>query len=170
MVLKVRLVNVVCMKRPDVDTDKEVDMSEKFEEVVEDLKEDIIESQKDQLGHISRAVKKSDNPREKLRKEISKKDQDGKPGELVEKFWQEEEISYLLDKRKEMGNDELEEFFQGNSELHEMDFNPFSRTEEKLIIQNYQAKTPEELAEMLEREERVVKLKLNLMGLDQNIE
>lgn len=157
------------MKHPgNLKEDQEApEMKEKFEEIVDELRTEIIDGQKDELGRVSKTVKQSDNPREKLRKEIKKDDgEKDAPGDKVESFWQEEEIKYLLEKRKEMSNEELEEFFQRKSELHEMDFNPFSRTEEKLILQNYNAKTPEELASMLDREERVVKLKLDLMGLD----
>ncbi|MFQ3275425.1 MAG: hypothetical protein ACI9SF_000575, partial [Candidatus Nanohaloarchaea archaeon] len=73
--------------------------------------------------------------------------------------------------RKNMSNQELKEFLEKESdlqkELNEIDeWKGFSRWEERFMIQNNLNKEPEEIAEELGREEKEVRLKMRMLGLD----
>jgi tRNA(Phe) wybutosine-synthesizing methylase Tyw3 len=83
--------------------------------------------------------------------------------------WDPQEIEHLVRNRKKMSNDELEEFLRKDHELQEelqaREWTDFSRWEERFLIQNHKNMTPEEVGEELDREERVVELKMRTMGL-----
>lgn len=79
--------------------------------------------------------------------------------------WSQEEIEFLKNNRSEMSNEELEDFMNKDSEFHEVDWEPFSRSQERYIIESYQTTDIEGLAEQLDRDEKVVRLKLKMMGL-----
>ncbi|MFB6181205.1 MAG: hypothetical protein ABEJ93_04990 [Candidatus Nanohalobium sp.] len=80
--------------------------------------------------------------------------------------WSQEEIEFLKNNRKEMDNDEMQEFMEKDSEFHEVDWQPFSRSQERYIIQNYRRTGLEELAEQMDRDEDVLRLKMKMMGLN----
>lgn len=84
--------------------------------------------------------------------------------------WDPREIKQLEKNRKKMSNKELEKFLKKDSELHKDleefgEWNGFSRWEERFIVQNYQHKTPEEIANDMERKEKEIRLKMRMMGL-----
>lgn len=79
--------------------------------------------------------------------------------------WSMEEIEFLKNNRSEMSNDEMEDFMNKESEFHEVDWEPFSRSQERYLIQAYQTSDLEELAEQMDRTEKVLSLKLRMMGL-----
>lgn len=85
---------------------------------------------------------------------------------MTDSEWSQEEIEFLKNNRSEMSNDEMEEFMQKDSEFHEVDWQPFSRSQERYLIQAYQTSDLEELAEQMDREPDVLRLKLKMMGLE----
>lgn len=81
------------------------------------------------------------------------------------------EIEHLTKNRKKMSNSELKEFLKRESDLQDEleevdDWNGFSRWEERFMIQNNLSKNPDEIAEELGRDEKEVRLKMRLLGLD----
>lgn len=85
--------------------------------------------------------------------------------------WDPREIQHLEKNRKKMSNKELKKFLQKDSELHEDlekfgEWNGFSRWEERFIVQNYQNMTPEEISDQMERQEKEIRLKMRMMGLN----
>ncbi|MFB6204351.1 MAG: hypothetical protein ABEJ75_01765, partial [Candidatus Nanohaloarchaea archaeon] len=79
--------------------------------------------------------------------------------------WDPEEVEFLVNNRTEMDNDEMEDFLRGDTELQQREWSPFSRSEERFILQHHQSSSPGEIAESLDREERAVELQMMLMGL-----
>jgi hypothetical protein len=77
-----------------------------------------------------------------------------------------EEIEFLKNNRSEMSNDEMEDFMNRESEFHEVEWEPFSRSQERYLIQAYQTSSLEELADQMDRTEKVLSLKLRMMGLE----
>ena len=90
------------------------------------------------------------------------KRKDGRP-------WTEQEMEYLKNNRKEMSNEELKEFMKGN-EYSDEDWKPFSRTEERYIIQSIGTTDVEEIASGLNREVERVEKKIRMMGLEVPVE
>jgi hypothetical protein len=80
--------------------------------------------------------------------------------------WSMEEIEFLKNNRSEMSNDEMEDFMNRESEFHEVEWEPFSRSQERYLIQAYQTSSLEELADQMDRTEKVLSLKLRMMGLE----
>lgn len=80
--------------------------------------------------------------------------------------WSMEEIEFLKNNRSEMSNEELENFMNKDSEFHKVDWEPFSRSQERYIIQAYRTSDLEELSEQLDRDENVLRLKMRMMGLE----
>lgn len=80
--------------------------------------------------------------------------------------WSMEEVEFLKNNRTEMSNEEMENFMQKDSEFHEVDWQPFSRSQERYLIQSYQTSDIDELAEQMDREPKVLRLKLKMMGLE----
>jgi hypothetical protein len=78
--------------------------------------------------------------------------------------WSQEEIEYLKNNRTEMSNEELEDFFL--DEGSETDWKPFSRTEERYILESFSTSSEEELAEALNRDVEQIEKKIRMMGLD----
>lgn len=81
-----------------------------------------------------------------------------------------QEIEFLAKNRKSMSNEEMEEFLRKDSEVHEKleeidEWNGFSRWEERFMVQNASAKSPEEIAEQMDREQEEVELKMQMLGL-----
>lgn len=79
-----------------------------------------------------------------------------------------QQVEYLVQEKTDMDNEELEKFLAGEHEASETlkNWNDYSRTEEKFMIQNYQTSSPEEIAERLDRPQEEVEVKLKLMGLN----
>lgn len=84
--------------------------------------------------------------------------------------WDPQEVKHLANNRKSMSNEELEEFFQRDSELHEKmdgldEWKDFTRWEERFVIQNYQAMSVSEIADQLGRDEKIVDIKMRMLGV-----
>ncbi|MFB6143949.1 MAG: hypothetical protein ABEJ98_01435 [Candidatus Nanohaloarchaea archaeon] len=84
------------------------------------------------------------------------------------------EIEFLAENRKEMTNEELEEFLRKDSDVHEKledvdEWNGFSRWEERFMVQNHNSKSPGEIAEELDRDEDEVELKMRMLGLQPEV-
>lgn len=80
--------------------------------------------------------------------------------------WSMEEIDFLKNNRSEMSNEEIEDFMNRESEFHEVEWEPFSRSQERYLIQAYQTSSLGELADQMDRTEKVLSLKLRMMGLE----
>lgn len=120
------------------------------------MDEDVV---KDQLVEKAKRVLDDQlTSREKVeRKALSDK---GKGG-----VWSKEEIDFLKNNRNGMSNEELEDFFVSN-EYSDEDWAPFSRTEERYILQSYGTSDLETIAEGLDRTVEEVKKKVKMMGLE----
>lgn len=81
--------------------------------------------------------------------------------------WSREEVEFLANNRRNMDNDELEEFLRGESEIQKKEWSPFSRSEERFILQNHTSSSPDEIAESLDRSVKAVEMQMRLMGLNQ---
>jgi len=80
--------------------------------------------------------------------------------------WSMEEIEFLKNNRSEMSNEEMEDFMNKDSDFHKVDWEPFSRSQERYIIQSYQTSDIDELAEQMDRDVEVLRLKIRMMGLE----
>ena len=102
-----------------------------------------------------------------------------KSGEMDEKIEREafsetgaslnpEQIEFLVRQRTSMDNEELEEFLAGNHDARKelRSWEPFSRTEEKYMMQNLQTESIEEIAQSIDRKPEQVELQIKIMGLD----
>ncbi|MFQ3308578.1 MAG: hypothetical protein ACI977_000820 [Candidatus Nanohaloarchaea archaeon] len=127
---------------------------EEMSSAVEEMVEDITETE--------------NNTRKNPRKEVienSKEEQD--VGSKIPRSWDPVELDFLINNRTSLGNKELEDFLQEDSEVHEKmeKLSNFSNTEKRFLMEHAQAMNIEQLAERLDREEEVVQLKLESLGL-----
>lgn len=100
---------------------------------------------------------------------IDKAEEEGKS--KIPAAFDPREIEHLANNRKKMDNQELKQFLEKESDLQkEMkdidDWKGFSRWEERFMIQNNLNREPDEIAEELGREEKEVRLKMRMLGLD----
>ncbi len=84
--------------------------------------------------------------------------------------WDPREVEYLSRNRKEMSNSDLEKFLKNESEFQEeiedvTDWKGFSRWEERFMVQN-PSMDPGKVAEELGRDEKHVKLKMHMLGIN----
>lgn len=86
-------------------------------------------------------------------------------GEEIPGPWNSQEIEYLSNNRHEMSNEEMKEFLEGRNEIQKHEWSPFSRSEERFMLQNHGTMPVEDMAEALDREKRSVELQLALMGV-----
>lgn len=106
-------------------------------------------------------------------------DEDEKPGlekEVDEKedskipfSWDPREVEHMARNRKSMTNKDLQEIMENDSEFQDNledidDWNGFSRWEERLLIQRHGDLNVEELATELDRDQKEVKVKMQMMG------
>lgn len=116
----------------------------------EDLKDELVEEAKrvldEQMTHREKLDEKAFNERKK-------------GGE-----WSPEEIEHLKNNRTEMSNEELEDFMLGNE--YTGDWKPFSRTEERYILESFNTSDIETIADALNRSVENVEKKIKMMGLD----
>ena len=132
-----------------------------------------------------------DKAKELLNAELSDKEERKKPemkrkrnkrDEKVEKeagskipfMWDPRETKHLVNNRKNMDNKDLKKFFEKETEFQEKledldDWKGFSRWEERFLIQNQSVKTPEEMAEQLDRDLEHVKMKMYMLGIKVDI-
>jgi hypothetical protein len=127
---------------------------EEMSSAVEEMVEDITETE--------------NNTRKNPRKEVienSKEEQD--VGSKIPRSWDPVELDFLINNRTSLGNKELEDFLQEDSEVHEKmeKLSNFSNTEKRFLMEHAQVMNIEQLAERLDREEEVVQLKLESLGL-----
>lgn len=128
-----------------------------------------------------------DKAKELLNAELSDKEERKKPemkrkrnkrDEKVEKeagskipfMWDPRETKHLVNNRKNMDNKDLKKFFEKETEFQEKledldDWKGFSRWEERFLIQNQSVKSPEEMAEQLDRDLEHVKMKMYMLGI-----
>lgn len=83
-----------------------------------------------------------------------------------------QQIEFLVRQRTSMDNEELRKFLAGEHEVLEegRNWKPFSRTEEKFLLQNAQQKNLQEIAESIDRDPEEVELQLKIMGLENVME
>ena len=117
----------------------------------EELKDQLVEKAKKVLDDQLTSREKIEN------KALNDK---GKGG-----VWTKEEIEFLKNNRNTMSNEELEDFFV-NDEFQDQDWAPFSRTEERYILQSYGTSDLETIAGGLDRTVEEVEKKARMMGLD----
>ena len=82
-----------------------------------------------------------------------------------------QEIKFLAENRKQMSNEDMEEFLRKDSEVHEKlkevdDWESFSRWEERFLVQNFTNKSVGEIADQMDREEEQIELKMMMLGLN----
>lgn len=118
----------------------------------EEIKDDLVDKAKkvldEQMTH-----------REKMEEKALTNKDSSKEGE-----WKKEEIDFLKNNRTEMSNEELEDFFL--EEKFETDWKPFSRTEERYILESFGTTETEQIAEALNRDVEQIEKKIKMMGLD----
>lgn len=134
----------------DLDEELEENLRQKTRQVIET---DVLEESEPGLKH------KSNEQEEKIeRQAFSKTGASMSP----------QQMEYLVSQKTEMDNEELEKFLAGEDEASRVlgDWNNFSRTEEKFMIQSFQSMGPKEIADRLDRSEKEVEVKLKMMGLN----
>jgi|GEM_PF-1202864 hypothetical protein len=102
-----------------------------------------------------------------------------KSGEMDEKVEREafsesgasmspQQVEFLVRQRTDMDNEELQKFLSGKHESLNDDrsWKPFSRTEEKFLLQNARNQEVDEIANSLDRDPEEVEMQLKIMGLD----
>ncbi|EHK01613.1 hypothetical protein HRED_02296 [Candidatus Haloredivivus sp. G17] len=120
----------------------------------EDVKDELVEEAK-------RVIDEQMTHREKMEKASMEK-----PDERSNPEWSEQEVEFLKNNRNSMSNEELEEFMKGEKDFQHDDWAPFSRTEERYIIQSYGTTSTEKIAEGLDRDVEQLKKKIRMMGLE----
>lgn len=93
---------------------------------------------------------------------------DNEPGN--DQDWSKGEIEFLKNNRKDLSNEELEEFMMGDEFDTSTDWKPFSRTEERYILESFGTTDVEQIASGLNREIEQVEKKIKMMGLDVDVE
>jgi Fe-S cluster biosynthesis and repair protein YggX len=136
----------------ELDEEVEQDLRERTEEMIE---HDVLETEDSGLD----MKHKSGEMDEEVERKASSK---------TGASWNAEEIEFLARQKTGMDNEELREFLAGNHEVREdiRNWEPFSRTEEKYLMQNIQGQDVEEVAEHLDRDPQQVEIQLKIMGLD----
>ncbi len=124
------------------------------EQSVEEMVEDITEFSNDTEG----------NPRKEMVEEAR---EEGDHSSKIPRSWDPVELDFLINNRTSLGNKELEDFLKEDSDLHDKmeQLSNFRKTEKRFLMDHYQALSIEEMADRLDRDEDVVELKLEIMGL-----
>ena len=124
----------------------------------EEIKDELVDEAKkvldQQMTHKEKMEKKALNENE--------------PGNDQE--WSKGEIEYLKNNRTELSNEELEEVMLGDEFDTSADWKPFSRTEERYILESFGTTDIEQIASGLNREVEQVEKKIRMMGLDVDVE
>ncbi|MFB6241415.1 MAG: hypothetical protein ABEJ36_01260 [Candidatus Nanosalina sp.] len=136
----------------ELDEEVEQDLRERAEEMIE---HDVLET--DDSG-LEMKQKSGEMDEEIERKATSK----------TGASWNPNEIEFLVRQKTGMDNEELQEFLAGNHEVREdiRNWEPFSRAEEKYLMQNIQTQDVDDIAEHLDRDPQQVEVQLKIMGLD----
>ncbi len=148
-------------KSPDMDEEQRKDF-------LVDRAKEAIESQLQTEGSESPPFDEERPERPEMKKKESSLDErvEHQASSMTDSEWSQDEIEFLKNNRTEMSNEEMEEFMQKDSEFHQVDWEPFSRSQERYLIQAYQTSEIDELAEQMDREPDVLRLKLKMMGLE----
>lgn len=136
-------------------------MMDRFDE------EDMQNSVEDMVEEITQSGKSSpENPREKFAEQVKEEDD---VSSKVPRNWNAVELDFLLNNRTSLGNRELEEFLREDSDLHQKmeELSDFSPTEQRFLLENCQTMTKEQLSERLDRDEEIIELKMQIMGLEE---
>lgn len=120
----------------------------------EDVKDELVEEAK-------RVIDEQMTHREKMEK-ASMESSD----KINESEWSEQEIEYLKNNRNSMSNEEMEKLLKGEKDFQQEEWAPFSRTEERYIIESYGTTSAENIAKGLDRDVEQVKKKIRMMGLE----
>lgn len=148
----------------------------------EDYEDYLVDKAKDLLNEQLSGAEKRDNGSKPEPKDsgssgerdmIEKAEEEGKS--KIPAAFDPREIEHLAENRKNMDNQELKEFLEKESdlqrELEDIDeWKGFSRWEERFMIQNNLNTEPDEIAEELGRDEKEVRLKMRMLGLDVEFE
>ncbi|MFB6100771.1 MAG: hypothetical protein ABEK16_05880 [Candidatus Nanohalobium sp.] len=132
-------------------------LKERAESAAEELTEGV---EVENTGEKTVKIDKRNEFDEKLEKDI----------ETDEGVWSSEEVEYLVNNRHKMGNDELKEFLNRNSDFQHGEFERFSEAEEEVIMRNFPMHDVEELSEKLDRPEKQVEKKIKMLGLGNKLE
>jgi hypothetical protein len=129
------------------------------------LNEEIVESDEEDM-EAPEMKKKRNQMDEKAEKDSTSR---------IPFSWDPQEIEHLTRNRTKMSNEEMEEFFERDSEFQEKmekvdEWKGFSRWEERLMVQQHSVKSVEEIADELDRNMREVELKMHMMGLKVDVD
>lgn len=137
---------------PNLEDDIEADLGEKAEKIVED-----------EIVDTERFTERSSR---KASREAVRRDGKSKTGAATTP----QEMEFLVRQRTRMDNEELEKFLSGTHEVNESrNWSPFSRTEEKYLLQNVKNSSVEDLSESVDRSPEEVRMQLRIMGLEDQI-
>lgn len=134
---------------------------EEFDDYLVDKAKEILN---DQTNDIEREEK--DDKKERLEERAKKESESEIPFS-----WDPQEIEHLARNRRSMSNDELEDFMDKDSELHEKleevgEWKGFARWEERFLLQNMD-KEAEALADEMERSKPEIEAKKIMMGIQE---
>lgn len=134
---------------------------EDYEDYLVDKAKEILEEQTE--------TEEVEIPENEVEKDIEKAEEQGKS--KIPLSFDPREIKHLANNRKKMSNQEMKEFLEKDSELQEElrqidEWKGFTRWEERFLIQNNLEMDPGGIAEQLDREEKEVRLKMRMLGLD----
>ncbi len=124
----------------------------------EEIKDELVDEAK-------RVLDEQMTHKEKMEKKALNKNEAGNYTE-----WSKGEIEFLKNNRTELSNEELEEFMLGDEVDTSADWKPFSRTEERYILESFGTTDVENIASGLNREVEQVEKKIRMMGLDVDAE
>jgi len=124
----------------------------------EEIKDELVDEAK-------RVLDEQMTHKEKMEKKALNKNEAGNDTE-----WSKGEIEFLKNNRTELSNEELEEFMLGDEFDTSADWKPFSRTEERYILESFGTTDVENIASGLNREVEQVEKKIRMMGLDVDAE
>jgi len=138
---------------------------DKYQDYLADKAKELLEEQTSDPEERETEIETQENERDI----IEKAEEEGKS--KIPAAFDPREIEHLTNNRKKMGNQELKEFLEKESDLQrELDdideWNGFSQWEKRFMIQNNLNREPDEIAEELGRNEKEVRLKMRMLGLD----
>jgi hypothetical protein len=136
----------------ELDEEVEQDLRERTEEMIE---HDVLDTEDSGIG----MKHKSNEFDEDLERKASSE---------TGASWKPEEIEFLARQRTGMNNEELQEFLAGEHNVREemRNWEPFSRMEERYLMQNIRNQDVKDVAEHLDRDPQQVEIQLKIMGLD----
>lgn len=140
-----------------------MDIEEEVEEELKQVTEQVIEEDVLDRDETPEMKHKSNSQEEKIeRQAFSETGASMNP----------QQLEFLVRQRTSMDNEELQKFLSGEHEVQEdlRNWKPFSRTEEKFLLQNAQNNDLEEIADSIDRDPKEIELQLKIMGLENQLE